>query len=306
MPVAKFMQRHETIGLIALLAGVALFSTVEIASKAIGARVHPLVLAFVRFFITGLILTLISARNISFKLSLRDYGIFFLNGIIGIAFMGVLFQTSILMVGKAATCAVVFSANPLFVVIFARFINSENWNPAKGIAVGLGVIGVAFFAWETGSLTRDSMLGIVVVLLSAAFFAASICVSRRVVGRYGALPLLGYSSLFGSLLVLPAAIWAMNGASGQGLWDARWLVAYHSLAGTALAYGLYYFGLARTSAYRASLSFFLKPVLAALLATVLLGERINAYMIAGTAFIISGLALAVLQRFVRIPGLSGR
>jgi drug/metabolite transporter (DMT)-like permease len=303
---AEPMSRRETLGLLALLAGVALFSTIEIVSKAIGPRVHPLVLTFIRFFSAGVILLAVSARSMPVRPGARDYGIFLLNGLVGIALMGAIFQASVLMVGKAATCAVVFSANPLFVVIFARFINGEPWNPAKGVAVGLGVIGVAFFAWETGALTRASLLGIAVVLVSAALFAASLCLSRRVVGRYGALPLLGFSSLFGSLMVLPAAVWALGQTGWAGLWETRGLVAYHALVGTALAFSLYYFGLSRTSAYRASLSFFLKPVLASLLAAILLGERINAYMVAGTVFILGGLALAVLQRFVRIPGLSGR
>ncbi len=236
----------------------------------------------------------------------RDYGVFLLNGLVGIALMGTFFQASVLVVGTAATCAVVFSANPLFVVIFARFINAEPWNMAKGLAVGLGLLGVTCFAWEAGVPTLKSFFGLLLVLLAAVFFAISICFSRRVVARYGALRLLGFSALFGSIMLLPPTIFILWKTGCSGIWETRWLVTYHALVGTVLAYGLYYWGLAKTSAYRASLSFFLKPVLASFLAALLLGERINAYMIVGTTFIISGLALAVLQKYIRIPGLSPR
>jgi len=53
-------------------------------------------------------------------------------------------------------------------------------------------------------------------------------------------------------------------------------VAYVVFLGTALAYVLYYYGIMNTSAQKASPAFFLKPVLASLLAAQILGETINA------------------------------
>ncbi|MEA3486273.1 MAG: DMT family transporter, partial [Thermodesulfobacteriota bacterium] len=70
-------------------------------------------------------------------------------------------------------------------------------------------------------------------------------------------------------------------------------VLFLSLAGTALAYVLYYFGLMNTSAQKGAMAFFLKPVLASLLAVIFLGETINIYMLLGTALILSGLFLGL-------------
>ena len=55
------ISRDQKIGIFCLLAGVGLFSTVEIAGKMIGGRVDPVTLTFVRFLVTGIVLLAISA-----------------------------------------------------------------------------------------------------------------------------------------------------------------------------------------------------------------------------------------------------
>ncbi|MEA2013918.1 MAG: DMT family transporter [Thermodesulfobacteriota bacterium] len=68
-----------------------------------------------------------------------------------------------------------------------------------------------------------------------------------------------------------------------------------SLMGTAMAYTLYYFGILNTSAQKAGMAFFLKPVIASTLAVLLLGESINVYMIIGTALILAGLVFVLMK-----------
>jgi len=76
-----------------------------------------------------------------------------------------------------------------------------------------------------------------------------------------------------------------------GIIGAALPILYITLFGTSLAYFLYYFGLLNTSAQRGAMIFFLKPVLATVLAVLILGEEINAYMLAGIVLILSGLFL---------------
>jgi len=131
------------------------------------------------------------------------------------------------------------------------------------------------------------------MVASALLFTVGICVSRRIIPRYGALVTMGVSSLFASLAVLPLGLWRSQIPILPELAKAWLPVLYVALAGTALAYGLYYYGLARTSAYGASLSFFLKPVIATALAIALAGERPNGYTVGGTGLVLLGLFLAL-------------
>lgn len=292
------MSREEKIGTLSLLGGVGLFSTVEVACKVIGPEVDPIVLTFIRFFVTGVLLILTSVPELRRKavpFSAKDYGIFLMNGLIGITFALSLFHTAILVLDKAASAAVIFCINPVFVVILARYINQETWSGRKWMGVCLGAAGVFCFAYESGVFSWTSMEGLSLMVVSAFLFALSTCISRRVVARYGALVLMGFSSLMGSLIVLPLAFLRLEMDGLSGVFGAALPTLYVTLFGTSLAYFLYYYGLMKTSAQRGAMIFFLKPVLASLLAVWILGETINPYMMGGIVLILSAL-------FLELPG----
>ena len=282
-----------------MLGGVALFSTVEVVTKIIGRNALPFQMVFIRFFLTGVILlafALPAFLKTGLALKPADFGLFALNGAMGVAISLALFHLAILVFEKAASCAVVFSANPIFVIILARFINNEPWSVPKWTALALGAAGVALFAWESGAFTMQSLSALGIMTLSAIFFALSICISRRFVARYGVFILMGFSALFGSLMVLPFAFASALQHGVNGLVASWRPVLYVTLAGTTLAYGLYYYGLKHGTAFQASMMFFLKPVLASVFAAVILREHINAFMIGGSLLILSGLAVTVGSR----------
>lgn len=102
------MSRDELLGMGGLLGGVGLFSAVEVASKIIGPRVDPVVLTFLRFFLTGIVLILLSLPLLRLRivpLGGRDFGIFLLNGLVGVALGITLFHVAIPTMEKAASAA---------------------------------------------------------------------------------------------------------------------------------------------------------------------------------------------------------
>lgn len=285
-----------TRGWCALLGAIFLFSTIEIASKVLRrqAAVDSTLLVFVRFMVTGIVLLGLSWGRWfrQSHLTWRSYGIFAINGLVGIALSITLFHDAINLFKNASSAAVVFSVNPVFVTLLAPFVNREKWTVGKVTGCLLGACGVVFFAWETGQLDSQSMRGLGLMLLAAFLFASSICISKRIMPKYGAMVVMGFSGLFGALFLLP--LLAMNFTPATlGELAKGWLpVLYLSVVGTALAYGLYYYGIHHTTAQGGSMSFFLKPVIASVLAVLILRETINWYMIAGTVLILSGLFLA--------------
>jgi drug/metabolite transporter (DMT)-like permease len=104
---------------------------------------------------------------------------------------------------------------------------------------------------------------------------------------------MGVSSLVGSLVVLPVGLWRSPVPILPEVMKALFPLLYVVLAGTTLAYGLYYYGLAKTTAYRASVTFFLKPVLATVLAVLVRHEHVNGYTLAGIGLVLFGLLLAL-------------
>lgn len=297
------LSREEWIGYLCLFGGVALFSTIEVGSKIIGLAVDPLVLTFLRFSVTGLVLTGAASPVLSARrqpLQRQDYKVFLLNGFLAVVLAIPLFHWAVVTLDKAASAAVIFSVNPVFVMFLGRFINDEPWTRRGGIAGLCGACGILFFAFETGRLEISSLFGLGLMLVSALLFAGSTCLAKRYVKQYGALLLMGGSALAGCLLLLPLVAWKLWQSGTGGILAAWPALLYVSLAGTALAYFLYYYGLMNTMVQTGSMMFFLKPVLASVFAAVLLREAINRYMLAGTVLILVGLTLAVYRPRSRV------
>lgn len=282
---------------LSLFLGIALFSTVEIAGKVIAshATVSPLPMVFARFFVTGIILAVLGfpgyiAKN---KLTWNDIGIFALNGLLGIFGALYLFHKGIDMFENASSSAVVFSANALFTCVLAKFINKEELTSRKILAVIIGLVGISCFIFEKGKPNLDTFLAILTMCGAALLFAASVCVTKRVVKKYGTMFFMGMSSLFGALITLPFAFWINGGLQIDAIQQAFLPMCYMVLVGTMLGYLFYYYGLSGVSAFKASMAFFMKPGLACIFAWLYLGNKMNAWTISGTVIIFLAMLLTL-------------
>ena len=88
--------------------------------------------------------------------------------------------------------------------------------------------------YETGVFTMSSVHGLGLMLVAAFFFALSICISRRVIARYGAILLMGFSALAGSLMLIPLVLFRLQMSDIHALSEAWLPVLFLALAGTSL------------------------------------------------------------------------
>lgn len=298
------------LGVLLTFAGVALFSTVELASKSIArstvgaglVRIDGYTLVVLRFLVTGVILALCGIpefRRRQGHMKWNDIGVFMLNGLVGIALSISFFHFAIDAFTNASSAAVVMSANAAFTIIFARFINGEEWNWRKWLAVCIGVCGIACFVCENGIPSRGSLIASALMTVSALFFGCSVCLTRRYVSRYGASMMMGMSSIFGALAVLPVALLTAQPGVVDSIAAAAMPLLYLVLIGTLLAYLFYYEGIKRVSAFAASMIFLLKPVLACTMAVTLGGENMNGWTLAGAVIIVGSLLLTINWKAVK-------
>ena len=128
---------------------------------------------------------------------------------------------------------------------------------------------------------------------AALLFAASVCVTKRVVKKYGTMFFMGMSSLFGAIITLPFAFWVNGGLQIDAIQQAFLPMCYMVLVGTMLGYLFYYYGLSGVSAFKASMAFFMKPGLACIFAWLYLGNKMNAWTISGTVIIFLAMLLTL-------------
>ncbi len=272
---------------------IILFSTYEVVSKTLVNKVNPFQINFIRFFIGGIILLAFLAVKKNVFIGLKDLGATALIGIINVVISMNLIQISLFMEGaKASVVAVIFSSNPIFVSLIAVLIDKEKINYIKLIGLIMGVVGIFAIFFEDISLSGTDFISPLLALLSAAFFGLYTVLGRKVSVRIGSLKMNAYSFIIGSLTLLPIlAFFKMpvirfdHSAMGQ--------IIYLSVFVTGIAYLTYFKGLSIAGAGKGSLVFFVKPVLASVIAIVYLKEQAAASLFIGTALILSGITLVI-------------
>ncbi len=283
--------------MLALFAGIVLFSTIEVASKlmqtggGIAGR-YPFWMASLRFIIAGLVLlipSVLALRGKSF--SGKDAAALAGLGLLGVTLMSSLYHLSITCL-PANVAALVFSCNPVFVVLFAPLILSEKLTARKLAAAALCLTGIGVLAH--GRAAGVSLLGLILMLAAIIIFALYTVLFKKMTPRYGALPITGFAGLIGGLCILPLAF-ITEGMPLATYGTVDWVsMAYLSLIGTALGYFLFIYGIGHVEAGVGSMAFFLKPFLAALFAWMVLGEALTAPMFIGGAFILGGMVVALV------------
>ncbi len=294
------------LGVLLTVLGVALFSTIELVSKnlfelTVGAglaRIDGYALVVMRFLVTGLLLTACgypSFRAAGKRLDRHAWDVVLKNGVVGVAVSISLFHFGIDAFKNSSSAAVVFSANALFTIILARFMNAEAWTWRKWLAVAIGMCGISCFIFEGGRPSLQTLGAILMMVLSAIGFAYSVCLTRREIAFFGPSLLMGLSSLVGAVLVLPVAVMTAK----PGFWHScatAWLpLSYLVLVGTALGYYFYYAGIRRVTAFLASMIFLLKPVLACVFAGVIRHEMPTVWTGTGTVLIVGALLFTAFQ-----------
>ena len=291
-------KRSRAAGIACLSMTIALFSTFEVTSKFLSPHMSPVQITFSRFLIGGLILlpfAVLRMKRRAIGLTPRDLGNCALLGFVNIVVSMGLIQLG-LVYANASICAVLFSVNPLFVVIFAKILLGERITPQKVAGLACGVIGVVVLFFDSVSSKTSTWQGLVLILGSAVFFALYTVMGKKIInGRLDSLIVTAVSFLAGSLFLVPVML--LLGVPFVP--DYRPVAAellYMSIAVTGIAYVLYFEGLSRLEAGAGSMLYFAKPALASVLAIAILGERPGVNLLAGIAVIAAGIFLSQLNR----------
>jgi drug/metabolite transporter (DMT)-like permease len=268
-----------------------LFSSLEVVSKPIMGQIDPYSMTFLRFFIGGLflfILTLITRKKEAVKMERKDFCYIVLTGCLNCIVSMTLLQLSV-KTGNASSAAVLISTNPIFTALFARFIAGENLSKRKLTGIVLGFAGILTFSF--GMLEGDTLIGIVFGLSSAITFALYSVLMKKPVKKYGSLRCTAYSGLFPSLIY--GVVLTVSGNLNMPSLDVQgWLIVlYLGIFVTGIAYFTMLESIKRIGASNTMRLFYVKPVIAAFLAVLFLGETFGLVKIAGMVIIIFSLFL---------------
>ena len=267
-----------------------LFSTMEIALKTISDNFNPVQLNFSRFLIGGIILLPFALKALKAKkisLTPKDIKTFSLLGLTCVVISMTFYQLAV-MNTKASVVAVLFSCNPIFVMIFAYIVLKEKIYKHNIIALVLELLGIIIIINPIN--TKLSVTGIILTLLAAITFAIYGVLGKKSCAKFGGIVVTCFSFILGGLEMLIFSLlshldiisnilksYNLNQfaeipiLSGYTL-DTLPNVLYVFICVTGIGYALYFKAMEVTSANTTSLVFFFKPILSPIFALILLKE----------------------------------
>ncbi len=206
----------------------------------------------------------------------------------------------------ASEASLIISAAPIFTAVIGaalgmELISGKNW---AGILTAAG--GVALIVLGGGKLSAEMptrVQGDLVMVVSALLYGSGMVFLKRIMDRYGAMRVMSWAFLFGSLVVVPAGAAQVIGADwarfDATLWGA---LIYSAFIAGGYGFIVWYRTIARTSAARTAVYQYLVPVVSLLGAAALLGERLTALQLGGAAVVLVGLVMA--RSRVRTPAMA--
>lgn len=247
---------------------------------------RPLFVALLRVAPAGLVLVLLGLLRTGYRprgaewgrtiaLALCNFGVFF----------PLLFVAVYRLPGGVA--AAVGGVQPLLVLLLTAVIAGERPRRADLVAGVVAVVGVALVVVRPGA--DIDAVGVLAALGANLSFSTGVVLTRRLPAPSDRLGATGWQLLVGAVVLAPLAL-VVEGAPPA--LDGRALagVAYLSLAGTALAYVLWFRGIRALPAVAPPLLGLAAPVTGAVMGWVVLGQDLSPVQLVGFAVTVAAIA----------------
>jgi len=259
----------------------------------------PFTFAGIRFVLASAILgSLILVRRARWPRTRGEWYLIAVSGLLqftlnyGLVFWGEQYISS-------GLAAVLQSTFPLFGLVVAHFyLPSERITTLKVVGVLLGVFGVAvIFSDQLTIAGSMALLGSIALVASALVGSYSNVLVKAYGGKIDPQILAASQMVFGFVPLLVVGF-ATEGNPLRFRWTVSALLAlmYLVIVGSVIAFALYYWLVRRMDVTNTMLIALVTPVVAVILGMLVLHEKLNWRLVAGSACIILGLALIVLRR----------
>jgi drug/metabolite transporter (DMT)-like permease len=274
-----------------------LFGSSVVAVRVAVQEVPPLSLAVFRFGQGGLLLVLLlllaGARDL-LCVRWRDLPPLILLGAVLFTVFPVTFNAGLRLV-EASRGALILATIPIWSALLARMARSERLVPRQVVGIFLSLAGVGLalaergLGWQggLGTLAGDGLM-----LVTALCGAAYGVLAQRALARYSALTVTTYAMVLGTVLLVPAAlVEGLAGVLPQLDLQTVALLVFLGVFGGALGFFLWTFALTRLTPTQVTVYINLNPLVAMVLAAVLLAEHLTIIFAAGFSVVVLGVLL---------------
>jgi drug/metabolite transporter (DMT)-like permease len=264
-----------------------------VAIKIAVVSIPPLVVGALRFTLGGLLLLVVlpflePRSKPTRQLLLTTLGI----GLFG----GVIFNAALnegMRLTTASNSALVMATAPVWGMLLAAGFGVEPLKATNIIGAGISLAGVGLILGGGFEGSRASLVGDTLVLSASVSFGVYSVLSRVQQRHYPPLTIAAYSTFFGGLTLL------LLTPSELARWDwgtvstRAWLaVAYLVIFSTAIAYGIWQWGISRIGADRVMVYLYVATLVGVVSSVVVLGEGFGVTKLVGAVVLLVGVYFA--------------
>ena len=289
----------------ALLIVYIVWGSTYLAIAVVDQTMPPLLAAGVRHLSAGLILFALLVLRFgrsALQISRREF--------LGGAFVGlalllggnglvVLAETSV----PSGLTALIIAIVPLFVVLLRRIFGERVYGGTY-LGVAIGFAGVAVLIIPRGITGQVDMLGMLMLLGASvswavgSYFSRSLPLPRDPLASTGTQMLVGGGTLLiAGLLLGESSEVHFESFSTPSVAALLYLIAF----GSVLAYTAYTWLLQHANVSRVATYAYVNPLVAIMLGTVLLNEKIDVFILLGAAMIVASVVLVIRTEQRRAP-----
>jgi len=274
------------------------FSAMEPFSKLLAGHLHPITLTFERFLIGSLMLLPSAVYRINkndIKLRRRNWVSLAFQGVFCVCLSMGLLQLAVFKSKSIPIIAIVFSSNSVMTVIFASWYLKEPLTLRKVTALILCIIGaIVCSGVSSGEETKPILLAFLAAIAMSLFTI----LGKKNIESIPTSVQIGLSFSIGTIVLGLILLFAgIPLISFPKDFKETSIVLFLGVVATGFGYLSYFKALEKSGAFMASLVFFIKPILAPLMALMVLGNISGgANLLIAAIFVLLGSALMLCEQ----------
>lgn len=262
-------------------------------------NIPPFTLAFIRFFFAGTLYLLFVIKK--WKSLTRKQFFYICLG----AFFGVTINIAFYFLGLPKTnsinAPIIASAQPIFLYLISIFYLKERQHKKVLYGMIVSFIGVMIIIFSPLVMNcsisveqkNTEFIGNMLLVVATLGAIGQAITHKKVLREVDALQVTFISFVFGALSFFPFAFFELQSWSFALLDWRGWIgILFGVILSSAVAYGLFIYGISKIDAQEIGIFAYIDPVIAVLLAIPLLGEYPNIFFFIGSILVFFGIFFA--------------
>jgi drug/metabolite transporter (DMT)-like permease len=283
------LQKRSVI--VALVVVQVLFSALPIAAKIALRELSSPAIALIRVSTAALLFVVIHELTVRERVRTRaDYLKLAYYSVLGVSMNQLLYITGLTMT-SATAAQMLITGGPAITLMVAMLLGKEVATPAKWLGIALAGMGALMLIGI--GLAESRALGNLLIVVNMVAYSMYLVSARDILHRYHPLTVITWIFIFGAIGLTPFGLAPAVREFGATSLNTQLVLVFIIVFPTVIAYYLNMWALTRVESSVVSTFVYLQPVLTAMMAIPILGERPSLRMLPAAILIFAGVGLAI-------------